>query len=198
MSKPHAFDLEQALFHGQTAAETANGAVAGDDAMARNDNGNWIRAAGHPDGARGPGFADLLRDPTVRPCFAARDCSQRTPDGLLESCARGEIEGNGPVHESAGGILLELTGKCTDERGRTLTTLPPHLNPLPRRGEESGSEWKIDAGDAVRRILDATWAKFRADDYRITNQMIHSATKDNPSHMKKRLRSRRWARLSGL
>ena len=189
-SEPHAFGPEQAPFHGQAAAETANRAVASDHAMARDNNGNWIRAAGRTDGARGSGFANLLRNPTVGARLAARDRSQRAPDGPLESCARGEIEGNGPVHGFTGGVLLELAGEPTDEQRWSYSC-----------GHDEGwssTTGKIDAADTARRILDAKWAKFRADDYRITNQMIHSATKDNPSHMKKRLRSCRCARLSGL
>ena len=137
------FQREQSAFHGQAAAESANRAVAGDDAMARDDDGNGIRAAGRADRARGPGFADLLRDPAVGTRFAARDRRQGAPDGLLEGCARGEVEGNAPANGFAGGVLLELAGEFADEERwserfaarteRGSTRLGKSIREMPRR-----------------------------------------------------------------
>ena len=190
MSGSHAFDCKQETFHGQATAEAANRAVAGDDAMARDDDGDWICAAGRSDGTRGPGFANLLCDPTVGAGFTARDRFQGAPDRLLESCASREVEGNAPADGFAGSVLLDLVGEFANEQ--RWWTICSHDGTWPSKTGE------IYAGDAARGIIDTKRAKLRADDYRITNQMIHSATKDSPSHMKKRLRSRRWTRLRGL
>jgi len=191
VSKPHPFDLQQPAFQRQAAAESADGAVAGDNAMARDDDRNGVCATGRSDRARGFGLADFLRHPAVGTRFAARDRLQGPPDGLLESCACREVKGNAPADGFAVGVSPESAGEFADEqrwwrgsfrRSQTVAT--------------SGREF--DTGDAARGILDTKRAEFRRDNQRITNQMIHSATKDSPSHIKKRLRSCRWARLSGL
>lgn len=115
VSELNAFDLEEPEFHGQAAAETANRAVAGNDAMARDDNGNGICAASHADRLRGPGFANLLCNPTVGPGFAARYPGQCPPDRLLENCAGRDVERNAPAYGFAGGVLFELPGEFADK-----------------------------------------------------------------------------------
>jgi hypothetical protein len=115
VSKIHTFDCEQAAFHGQAAAETANRAITGDDAMARDNDGDWVRATSHPNRARGLGFTDVLCDPAIGTCFAARDCFQDAPDGLLECRTGGKVEGNGPANGFAGGVLLELADEFAKE-----------------------------------------------------------------------------------
>src|SRR5579859_2343698 len=97
------FQGEQAVFHGQAAAKATDRAVTGDDSMARDDNGNWIRAASRADGARRSRFANLLYNPTVGARFTTRDRLQGVPDRLLEVGAGGEVDGNSPVDGSAGG-----------------------------------------------------------------------------------------------
>lgn len=49
VSELHALDLEQTAFHGEPAAESANRAITGNHTVARDDDGNRIRAAGRAD-----------------------------------------------------------------------------------------------------------------------------------------------------
>ena len=65
MSDLATLGAEAAAFGGGAPRVAAEGAIAGDDAMARHEIGPRVAFERLPDGTRGVGLTDLLRDPPI-------------------------------------------------------------------------------------------------------------------------------------
>src|SRR3954451_10339191 len=81
------FQGQQLLFYRQASAVSRKLPVASDYAMARNDDGNWIRAVRQPHRARGFSIADPLRQLPIRDCLPIGNVAKPLPNIYLESGA---------------------------------------------------------------------------------------------------------------
>ena len=181
---------QQSTLHRQSAAETTERTIAGDDAMARDENWYRVGAASGTGGPQGLGLADLLRDPAIGPRLARRDFGQCTPNALLKSRTSGEVDGHAPPKRMPGSISVQLPGEVLNKGWKSPFCF--------RRSPQRAVSRKMQRGNPASRVFNSKRAELGRDDYRITNQMIHNAAKDNPSHMKKRFRICRCTCLRGL
>ena len=104
------FQLEQLLFAFDSPAITGEFAVAGDDTMAGNDDGDGVGGACAGDGTDRGGLADVGGNPRVAAGFAARNAAESFPDAHLKG-GGAEIE-----REIERGRMLGELGKDLGER----------------------------------------------------------------------------------
>ena len=88
------FEFQKLAFAVGTPAVAGEFAVGANDAVAGDDDGEEVGAAGGADGADGLGRADGLGDLGVGAGFAAGDFEQGLPDALLEG-GGADVEGEG-------------------------------------------------------------------------------------------------------
>jgi len=95
-AKLAAFEGEELFLDRQAAAVAGEFAVAADDAMAGDDDGDGIGSIGEADGARGFGIADAAGEFAVGDGLAVGNVAEQLPDFLLKGRALGserEVEG---------------------------------------------------------------------------------------------------------
>ena len=149
MLQARAFEFEQAPLQCEAPTEAAERSIAGDDAVARNNDRDRIRATSCADSANSFRLADPAGDPRVGTRFAARDRAQSTPDFLLEWRAGRKIETAGESHRLTTGVGLELARE------------------FPGRDREVAPT-KVQAAQATLRKLRAQRAELGSDCYRTT------------------------------
>ena len=117
--KASLFEIEQLSLHGEPTAEPDQPAVAADDAVAGDDDGDGVGAVGGPHGADRGGPADGLRQLPVAPRLAVGDALERGPHLPLE---RGAVRGewNRKDDEIAGEVGCQLAAGFGDDRRQRL------------------------------------------------------------------------------
>jgi hypothetical protein len=91
--RDHRLPRQEGFFALDTPAVATKTAIAADDAVAGDHDGEGVGRAGVGDGANGARAADFLGDGSVGAGFTCRDRLERVPDPMLER-GRGDIEGD--------------------------------------------------------------------------------------------------------
>ncbi len=117
--------FQEPAFAPQAAGISGEGAVAADNAVAGNDDGQFVFAVG---GAYGPDafrVADAVRQLQVRDGMAERDVQELLPYGLLE-VGTGLLQGQLESFTFAGKVFVELLRTVQQQPWRLRKLFPGH------------------------------------------------------------------------